>query len=109
RRVEIAEHVCQRERVLRAEREQQAVLGGGRLQLEVELAAESLAQGEAPRLVDAAAERRVQHELHAARFIEEALEDDRVLGRQHAERRAAFGEIVDRLFRAGKRQTGFVD
>jgi hypothetical protein len=45
-------------------------------QLEVEALAELLAQREAPGAVDAAAEGRVQHELHAARLVEEALERD---------------------------------
>ena len=64
--MQVAEDVGERERVLRPERQQQRVLGRRRLQLEVELAAEALAQRQAPRLVDAAAEGRVQHELHAA-------------------------------------------
>ena len=98
RRMQIAEDVGERERVLRPEREQQRVFGGRGLQLEVELTAEPLAQREAPRLVHAAAERRVQHELHAARLVEEALEDERVLRRQHAERGASGGEIGDDLF-----------
>ena len=37
---------------------------------------QSAAQGEAPGLVDAAAERGVEDELHAATFVEEALRDD---------------------------------
>ena len=74
--------------MLRAERQQQRVFGRRRLQLEVELTAEALAQRERPRLVDAAAERRVQHQLHAARFVEEALEHERLLRRDDAERRA---------------------
>ena len=89
RRVQIAEDVGQRKRVLRSERQQQPVFGGRRLQLEVELAAEALAQRQSPRLVDAAAERRVQHQLHPAGLVEEALEDERVLRRQRAERVAA--------------------
>ena len=48
RRMQIAEHVRERERMLRTERQQQRVLGGRRLQLEVELAAEALAQRERP-------------------------------------------------------------
>ena len=88
RRMQIAEDVGERERVLRPERQQQRVFGRRGLQLEVELAAEALAQRQAPRLVDAAAERRVQHELHAARLVEEALEDERVLRRQRRRARA---------------------
>ena len=91
--VQVAEHVRQRERVLRPEREHQRVFGGGRLQLEVELPAEALAQGEAPGLVDAAAERRMQHELHAAGLVEESLEHQRVLRRNHTERAPALCEV----------------
>ena len=98
RRVQVAEDVGQRERVLRPEREQQRVLGGRGLQLEVELAAEPLAQRQRPGAVDAAAERRVQDELHAARLVEEALEDERLLRRDHAERGASLGQVLDDLF-----------
>ena len=66
-----------------------AVFRRRRLQLEIELAAEALAQREPPRAIDAAAERRVDHELHAARFIEEALEHDGVLRRQVSRARRA--------------------
>ena len=94
--VQIAEDIRQRERVLRPQREHQRVLGGGRLQLEVELPAEALAQGQPPGLVDAAAERRVQHQLHAAGFVEEPLEHERLLRRDDAERAAALGEVRTR-------------
>src|SRR2546427_7947571 len=60
--------------MLAAERENDALLGRRRLQLEIEALAELLAQRESPGAVDAAAEGRVQHELHATRFVEEALE-----------------------------------
>ena len=94
--------------MLRAEREQQRFVGRRRLQLEVELAAEPLAQREAPGLVDAAAERRVQHELHAARLVEEPLEHQRVLRRHRAERAAALVEIRDRLFGRREGDAGFL-
>ena len=58
------------------EREQNAVVRRGGLELEVEAPAEALAKREAPGAVDAASERRVQDELHAARLVEEALGDD---------------------------------
>jgi hypothetical protein len=107
--MEVAEDIGERERVLRAEREQQRILGGRGLQLEVELTAEPLAQGEAPGLVHAAAERGVEHELHAARFVEEALEDDRVLSREDAQRGVSGGEIGDDLFCGRGRDPGFGD
>src|SRR6185436_11639230 len=86
--------------MLRTERQQQRILRRRRLQLEIELPAEALAQRERPRLVDAAAERRVQHELHAARLVEEALEDERLLRRHDTQRGPAFEEIAGGLFRA---------
>ncbi len=43
-------------------------------------------------------------ELHAARFVEEALEHDRVDGGQHAERRIRGRQVVDDLFRGRCRQ-----
>src|SRR5437870_1938296 len=96
--MEIAEDVGERKRMLRAERQEHGVFGGGGLQLEVELPAESLAQRQAPGLVDAAPERRVQYQLHAAGLVEESLEDERVLRRDGAERHARVGQIHDRLF-----------
>src|SRR5262249_57729676 len=95
--------VGQRERVLRSERQQQRVLGRRRLQLEVELPAEGLAQCESQGLVHAAAERCVEEELHAARFVEEALEDERLLRRQRAERAAALIQKGERLLRGRRR------
>ena len=50
-------HVLEREAVRRPEREHDAVLERGGLELEVELAAEALAQRESPGPVDARADR----------------------------------------------------
>src|SRR5947207_14156407 len=72
--------------MLRSEGEQHRILGGRRLQFEIELTAETLAQRQTPCAIDPAAEWRVEHELHAARFIEETLDDDCVLRRHRAER-----------------------
>ena len=107
RRMEIPEDVREGERVLRPEREQQRVLGRRGLQLEVELAAEALAQRQSPRFVDAAAERCVQHELHAAGLVEKPLEDEGVLRRQHAEHAMRIRQIRDDLFGGGRGERGF--
>ena len=85
-RREEVRHVLEREALLRPEREHHGVVARRRLQLEVEAAAEALAQRQAEAAIDPAAERRVDHELHPARLVEEALEDESSLGRQHAER-----------------------
>ena len=39
----------------------------------------------------------MDHELHAARLVEEALEDQRLAGRQRAERAMRRAEIIDDL------------
>ena len=88
------EHRLEREAVLRPQRQHDAVVGGRRLQLEVERPAEALAQRHAPRAVDAAAERRVDDQLHAARLVEEALGDDARLRRHAAQRRRAGDDVV---------------
>ena len=81
----VVEDLLEREAVLRPEREDDRVVAGGGLQLEVEADAEALAQGEAPGAVDAGAEGGVDDELHAAGLVEEALEDDVLLGGDEAE------------------------
>jgi hypothetical protein len=70
--------------VLRPEREHDGVVARGRLQLEVEGPTDALAHGEAERAVHASAEGRVDHELHAPRLVEEALEDHVFAGREAA-------------------------
>ena len=97
RRMEVARDLAKLEAVGAGERQYDIVLGRRRLQFEVELAAKALAQRQAPGPIEAAAERRVNDELHAARFVEEALEHDRVLSRQAAERRGGGGQILDEL------------
>src|SRR6478735_9243451 len=107
--MQVTENIRERKRVLIAEREQQAFFGCRRLQLEIELAAETLPQRERPGAVDAAAKRRVQYELHAAGIVEEALEDDRVLRRQRAENRQRRGKVIDHLRRGLARYRRFFD
>ncbi len=97
--MEVARDFGEFETMRGGQRQDDIVFGCGGLQLEIELAAESFAQGEAPGAVDTAAERRMDDELHAARFVEEALEDDRILRRQAIERAHRGGEIFDELHR----------
>ena len=94
--------------MLRSEGEQDSVFCGSRLQLEIELPAEAFAQRESPCAIDAAAEWRVQHELHAARFIEKALDDDRVLRRHGAESGVCVPKIRNDFVRCYFRDSGFV-
>ena len=85
--MEKLEDVLELEAVLGAERQDDRLLVRGRLELEAEPHAEPLAQGEAPRPIDARAEGRVNDELHASAFVEKALED-------HARRRRHGAETL---------------
>ncbi len=98
-RAQVARDGGELEAVARGKRKHDRVLGRGRLQLEVELPAEALAQREPPRPIETASERRVDDELHAAGFVEEPLENDRRLRGHRAERRAAGREVLDELRR----------
>ena len=81
------------------QREDDVVFSRGRLQLEIELAAEPFAQRQAPGAIDAAAKRRMDDELHAADLVEEALEYDRVLRRQATECGKARRQVLHQLAR----------
>ena len=100
RGMQVTRDVDQRKTVAGRQRQHDRVFGRRRLQLEVELSAETLAQRQAPGAVDAAAERRVDDELRAAGFIEETFDDDGLLGGQHADRRVLPREIVVQLPRS---------
>ena len=100
RRMEVAHHLVERKAVAGRERQDDRVLGRRRLDLEVEAAAEALAQRQAPGAVEAAAERRMDDQLHAARGVEEALDDDPLLRRQRAEDGERARQVVDDLARA---------
>ena len=108
-RMEVSEDVRERERVLRSERQQQRVLCRGSLQLEIELPAKALAEREAPRFVDPAAERRMEDELHAAGLVEKALEHERLLRGDGSEHATAFGEVGQELRSSLRGQTGLGD
>ena len=85
---EVAGHLLQREAVVGSEGQDDGVVARGRLQLEVERAAELLAQREAEGAVHPPAERGVHHQLHAAGLVEEAFEHEPFLGRHRAQDRA---------------------
>ncbi len=105
--IEEMKNIGQRKAVLLGQRDVQAVVGGGGLQFEIEAAAEALAQRQAPGFVDASAEGSVDHQLHAAAFIEEALGDDGVLRRHGAQDSAALQDVFDSLLGAGVVEAAF--
>ncbi len=95
------EDVRQREAVLLGQGNVQPVVGSCSLQLEVEPNAEAFAQSQSPRLVDASSEGRVDHQLHATAFIEEALRNHGCLGRHRAQHGPPLQDVFNRLLRAG--------
>ena len=74
--IQIARDLAELETMRRRQGQDDVVLGRRRLKFEIEFAAKSLAQRQSPGAIDAAAERGVDDQLHAARLVEEALEDD---------------------------------
>src|SRR3990172_3030829 len=83
--------------VLQAEREHDGIFVGGGLQLEVEAAAEALAQREPPGAVDAPSEGRVNDQLHSPGGVKEALQHQILLCRNDAEHSARCREILHQL------------
>src|SRR5207249_5557617 len=69
-------------------------------ELLVERRAEPLPQREAPGAVHPAAKRAVQDQLHPAPFVEEPFRDDRLLGRNRSEDRAASRYVSSSLLGA---------
>ena len=107
--MQIAGDVLEWETVAGRQRQHDRVLGGCRLQFEVELAAEALAQGKTPGAIDAAAERRMDDQLGAAGFVEEALHREFALGRQHAQSGLRGAEVVDDLACGGFADADLLD
>ena len=95
--IEVGEDVLDGEGVLGAERDIDALVGCGGLQFEVESGAEALAEGESPGAVEAASERGVDDQLHAAGLVEEALGDEFLVGGDDAEHALALLDVGDDL------------
>ena len=104
--LQILEHILEREAVLGSERQDDRVLGGGGLELEIEAATEALAERESPRAVDPTPERRVQHQLHPARLVEEALQHEGLLRRDDSQDLLRGVEILDHLAGGGLGDAG---
>ena len=106
-RFEVGEDRVEREGVAVGQRDHDAVVGGRGLKLEVEVDAEAFAQRQPPGAVDASAEGRVQHQLHAPGLVEEPFGDDTVHGGHAAEHGAGLVHVGDDLFGARRPDPGF--
>src|SRR5262249_57275844 len=93
--------LLQREAVLGAQRQQDGVVTGRSLQLEVEGNAESLAEGEPESAVQPDPKGRVPQELHPAGVVKEPLEDDSSSGGKDSKRAQACTEVADDGVRCG--------
>src|SRR5829696_3388281 len=80
-----------------SKRKDDRIFSGRRLELDVELPAETLSQRQSPGSVQAAAERRVQDELHAAAVVKKSFEYEIVLRRHHAKHDLRASQILDDL------------
>ena len=102
--LQVAPYVGQRKAVGLAQRQHQGVFVGRRLQLEVEVAAEALAQRQPPGAVETTAARGVNHDVHVAGLIEEAFDYRRGVGGHRAEGVHAGVQVVHHLLRRRGRQ-----
>ena len=100
-RMEEVEGIREWEAVGRSQRQDDRVLRRRRLQLEVEGLAEALAQGQPPCPVETAAERRVHHQVHVSRLVEEPLGDQRGARGHRAQRPGGGRQVGDQLHRGG--------
>src|SRR5215469_5729517 len=86
----------------------QSIVGRCGLEFEIEAAAEALAEGKSPGLIDASAEGGMDDQLHATAFIKESLGNDCVLGGNVAENDAPFEDVLHGLGGAGLIEAGFL-
>ena len=93
--------------MLLAERNIQPVVGGRCLQLEIERTAETFAQREAPGFVDTSAEGRMNHQLHAATFVEKAFGHHAGVRRHRAQSGPAGLDVFHGLFCAALVEPAF--
>ncbi len=105
---EVTRDFVEREAVHRAERDHDRVLERRGLELEIEAAAETLAQREAPGAIHARPEWRVDHEMRVARLVEEPLEDHALRARQGAEGGLCGAEVFHDLLRGRRRDAELV-
>src|ERR1019366_7145837 len=101
-------NIRQRKAMLLGERDVQAVVGGRRLQFEIEAAAEALPQRQAPSFIDAPAKGRVDDQLHPASLVEESFGDDCRLRRHIAQYGAPFERVLNQLLGARKVEPTFL-
>ena len=87
--------------MLIAKRQQEPVIGGGGLQLEIERAAKALPKGQSPGARDARSEGRMQNQLHASGLVKEPFCHNRFLGWQRTQFSRTGADVSGRLSGSG--------
>ena len=98
---QITENIGERETVLLAKGNIQTIIGGSGLQLEIEGTAKLFSQRQTPGFIDARAEGRVDHQLHAAAFVKKTLGNNHFLRRHGSQHGDSGQNVLDDLLRAG--------
>src|SRR4029453_10396962 len=84
--------------MLRSKRNHDRIIGGRSLQLEIERATKTFAQGQSPSTIDSIAKWRMQDELHSARLVKETFHHQSLLRRNRAERPISVRDVIGDLF-----------
>src|ERR1041384_644241 len=93
--------------MLCSKRDDDRLVGGRGLELEIERSTKTFSEGETPSAIDSISEWRMQNKLHSARFVEEPLHHERLLRRNRSKRAIRVGEIIGDLLRRFRRQFQF--
>src|SRR6266481_3232463 len=102
------ENIGESKTMLIAKGNVQTIIGGCGLKLKIKRPAKSFAQRKSPRLVNPPAKRSMNHQLHAAAFIEKPLRYNCSLSRNVAQNRASRENIFHNLFRSALIQPTFL-
>src|SRR5438270_11739131 len=101
-------NIGERKTMLVAKGNIQTIVGGCGLKLKIKGPAKSFAQRKSPRLVNPPPKRSMNHQLHAAAFIEKPLRDNCSLSGNGAQNRASRENIFHNLFRSALIQATFL-
>src|SRR5208282_282769 len=99
-RIQEIENIAERKTVLLSQSNVQTVVRSRGLQFKIEPHTKSLAQSQSPGLVDPPSKRSVNHQLHSAAFIEEALRNHGSLCRHRTQHSPPLQNVFNRLLRA---------
>src|ERR1041385_4341692 len=94
--------------MLSPKRNHDRIVGRCGLELEIERSTKTFSERETPSTIDSISERRMQNELHPARFIEETFHYEGLLRRNRAERAVRIREVIADLLSSASWQVQFI-